>query len=611
MAKRKNLRVLHINPGNLYGGVETFLVTLARCRDLCPAMVPEFALCVSGRLEEELRQAGVAVHLLGATRLSRPWTVLRARAMLRQLICRRGRYDVVVCHQPWTQALFAGVVQQIGIPYVAYFHGPNGGGWPERLSRGYRPQLVIAPSLLTLDTVQPLHPDVPGEVLYYPLPVQATATSDLTAEQRITIRTQLKARPEDTVILQASRMEQWKGPDLVLRALGQLKNLPDWRFWLAGGAQRDHELSYLNELKRLAVELGIEDRVQFLGQRTDVPMLMRASDLYCQGNRGPEGFSLAFLEASYCGLPIVTSDLGGAPELIDSSTGILVAPESVPDLAEALRLLITDESRRNALGTRAKAKAVELCNAPKQLRQLSQLFARAAGHNRTVKQSDVSLQAVEVEVRARLSGGTSSTGVYEMVARTLCSVRRPGGTLVDVGCGAGQLWPSVQSLFDSYLGCDVVKYNSYPANQVFVKVDLDTGRVPLPDGTADVSAAVETIEHLENPRAFVRELARLTKPGGWVLVTTPNNLSLLSKLTLVLKNQFNAFQDSCYPAHVTALVETDLKRIASECGLTDLRTAFSCNGRIPGTCRHYPRWASRLFPRALSDNVLILGRKSD
>jgi SAM-dependent methyltransferase len=180
--------------------------------------------------------------------------------------------------------------------------------------------------------------------------------------------------------------------------------------------------------------------------------------------------------------------------------------------------------------------------------------------------------------------------------------------LVDVGCGAGQLRPFVQSLFDSYVGCDVVRYDGYPADKEFVKVDLDTIRVPLADGFADVAAAVETIEHLENPRALIRELTRLASAGGWVLVTTPNNLSLLSKPTLVLKNQFNEFQDGCYPAHITALVETDLKRIASECGLTDLRTDFSLQGRVPGTSWHYPRAISRLFPRSFSDNILLLGR---
>jgi len=156
---------------------------------------------------------------------------------------------------------------------------------------------------------------------------------------------------------------------------------------------------------------------------------------------------------------------------------------------------------------------------------------------------------------------------------------------------------------------DVICYEGFPAAAEFVALDLDAGVVPLPDGGADVVAAVETIEHLENPRAFLRELVRLTRPGGWVVVTTPNQLSLLSKLTLVFKNQFNAFQDGSYPAHLTALLEIDLRRMAAECGLAGVTIAYSGEGRIPGVPWHYPRFLSRWFPRALSDNVLLSGKR--
>ena len=54
---------------------------------------------------------------------------------------------------------------------------------------------------------------------------------------------------------------------------------------------------------------------------------------------------------------------------------------------------------------------------------------------------------------------------------------------------------------------------------------------------------METIEHLENPRAFVRLLTRLARPGGWVIVTTPNQHSLLSKGTFLLRGQHVHFQD--------------------------------------------------------------------
>lgn len=219
--------------------------------------------------------------------------------------------------------------------------------------------------------------------------------------------------------------------------------------------------------------------------------------------------------------------------------------------------------------------------------------------------------AAEVEARARQSLGTSDAAIYRMVAGVLKERRSSGGVLVDVGCGAGLLWSYVSEHFDRYIGIDAVRYQDFPAAAEFHPVDLDTGRASVPDACADVAAAVETVEHLENPRAFMRELVRLVKPGGLVVVTTPNQLSLLSLLTLVVKHRFSAFQDAHYPAHLTALLEVDLKRIAAECGLSDVQIKYSLQGRLVLTPWHYPRFLARLFPRALSDNLLLLGRKSD
>jgi 2-polyprenyl-3-methyl-5-hydroxy-6-metoxy-1,4-benzoquinol methylase len=215
----------------------------------------------------------------------------------------------------------------------------------------------------------------------------------------------------------------------------------------------------------------------------------------------------------------------------------------------------------------------------------------------------------EVEARARQSHGTSDAAIYEMVVKALEARGVAGGTLVDVGCGAGQLRPFVEPRFARYIGVDVVRYEDFPTDAEFTQVDLDTGRVSLPDESADVVAAVETIEHLENPRAFMRELVRLAKPGGWVVVTTPNQLSLLSLLTLVTKQRFNAFQDTHYPAHLTALLEVDLCRIAAECGLQNVSIMYSKHGRAALTPWHYPGFLSSIFPRALSDNLLLIGRK--
>ena len=108
------LRVLHLSAGNLYGGIETFLVTLARHRGLCADIEPAYALCFEGRLAEELRQAGAPVTILGAARMSRPWTLWRVRRRLAELL-RRECWDIVATHGCWPHALAAPVVRRDGV----------------------------------------------------------------------------------------------------------------------------------------------------------------------------------------------------------------------------------------------------------------------------------------------------------------------------------------------------------------------------------------------------------------------------------------------------------------------------------------------------------------
>jgi 2-polyprenyl-3-methyl-5-hydroxy-6-metoxy-1,4-benzoquinol methylase len=214
----------------------------------------------------------------------------------------------------------------------------------------------------------------------------------------------------------------------------------------------------------------------------------------------------------------------------------------------------------------------------------------------------------DVEERARLSLGRSHQRIYRSVADVL-GARGAHGLIADVGCGRGDLWQALGGTFQSCIGIDAVRYDGLPPEVEFHAADLDAARLPLRDASVDVAAAIEVIEHLENPRAFARELARIVRPGGWVVITTPNQLSALSLLTLVLKGRFSAFQDDAYPAHRTALLEIDLRRIMAECGLRDLAVSYTRLGRLPLSAWHYPDAVARLAPRRLSDNVVIAGRR--
>jgi 2-polyprenyl-3-methyl-5-hydroxy-6-metoxy-1,4-benzoquinol methylase len=215
-----------------------------------------------------------------------------------------------------------------------------------------------------------------------------------------------------------------------------------------------------------------------------------------------------------------------------------------------------------------------------------------------------------LESRARQSLGSSHDAIYWMVADALRARRIAGGHIVDVGCGGGALWHVLHREFSSYCGIDAVRYEGFPSDGEFWQADLDRDDWPIDANVADLVVAVETIEHLENPWAFLRGLTRIAKPGAWIAVTTPNQLSGLSLATLIVKRRFSAFQDAHYPAHRTALLHSDLRRLAGESRLEDVTVLYSYHGRLPLLPWHYPRALARRFPRALSDNLLLIGSKA-
>ena len=381
------MRVLHLSAGNLYGGLETVLVTLARCRALSPELECEFALCFAGRAENELRAAGAPVYRLGEVRVRWPLSILRARRALRALIRERG-FDAVICHSPWTQAIFGPVVRAARTPSIFWLHDvATGRHWLERWAARVAPDGAICDSRFTAATLPLIYPRVPCEVVYYPVaPAPGAARSD-----REALRAELGVAPEAVVLIQVSRMEQWKGHRLHLDALARLAGLPRWTCWMVGGAQRPHEARYLEALRAQAAALGIGPRVSFLGQRDDVARLLDAADIHCQPNTGPEPFGITFVEALYARLPVITTSIGGALEIVDSSCGMLVAPDDPEALAGALGRLIEDRELRARLGAAGPARATALCDPRTQMASL----VRALTKLRPAQARDARVKTVE------------------------------------------------------------------------------------------------------------------------------------------------------------------------------------------------------------------------
>jgi len=363
------VRVLHVCAGNLYGGVERIVAECAISRALCPQMVPSFAVCFDGRLAQEIDEAGVPCTRLGDVKASRPHTILRARRRL-GILLERDRPAAVICHSSWVYGLAAPVVRGARATLILWIHDRlSGRSWPERWAGLTVPDLVIANSHFTAASIPSVYPGLTPSVLY--APVAPGLSTCGRAEMRAAL---LGVDAHIPVIVIASRFEAWKGHRELLAAAARIAE--PWRMWIAGHAQRGDEQAYEGELRGLAAASGISDRVMFLGERRDVPDLMRAADLHCQPNTAPEPFGLAFVEALHAGLPVVATAMGGALEIVTPACGVLAPPGDGEALEHAIRTLVVDRDTRARLGSAGPARARELCD-PR--RQLAGLAALAAG----------------------------------------------------------------------------------------------------------------------------------------------------------------------------------------------------------------------------------------
>jgi glycosyltransferase involved in cell wall biosynthesis len=148
------------------------------------------------------------------------------------------------------------------------------------------------------------------------------------------------------VVGQFSRLSPWKGQDLLLEALVRCPEAHG----LFVGAALFGEDDYERELRDRVGQLGLTDRVQFLGFRSDIPELMSLCDVVAHTSIAPEPFGRVIVESMLCGTPVIAAAAGGAVELLDSRMGWLVEPGNVEDLARAIAEAMTDRSALRARG---------------------------------------------------------------------------------------------------------------------------------------------------------------------------------------------------------------------------------------------------------------------
>jgi glycosyltransferase involved in cell wall biosynthesis len=154
------------------------------------------------------------------------------------------------------------------------------------------------------------------------------------------------------IILNVGHIAWRKGQTILVKAFAQIApHHPEWILQLAGS----HTDQTSEEIRALARERRLEDRILLLGERSDAFDLMERAAIYVQPSFW-EALGLALQEAMFAGCACIGSRAGGIPELIqDEQSGLLCEPGNVEQLARALDRLITDPTRRRQLARNATA----------------------------------------------------------------------------------------------------------------------------------------------------------------------------------------------------------------------------------------------------------------
>lgn len=403
---------MYLNPVGVLGGAERVLLdVLSTVRTILPTAELHLVAGADGPLLERALQLGVQVAVLPMPdSLNNLGDSVATGGRLKQLL-RLGTRTIALRKQAFQYAeklrskvvsLQPNLIHSNGIKTHLLSHYARLGEFPliwhvhdyvqrrpivSRLLRWSRqsPQVVVGVSQsVANDATRAI--GVPVEVIHNALdllefsPLGPVADLDSLAGS-------LSAEKTVRVGLVAT-YARWKGHDIFLQAIQAIASRStNVQFYIIGGPVYQTAGSQFSrsELKRLASELGIHERVKFVDFQEDIASIYRALDIVVHASTKPEPFGRVVAEAMACGRAVVISRTSGVQELIDEEIDVPChTPGSVKELSEAVWSLISDAARRTALG-----KAVnEMAQGAFSLQRLGSKITQAYGRISSVCESD-------------------------------------------------------------------------------------------------------------------------------------------------------------------------------------------------------------------------------
>jgi glycosyltransferase involved in cell wall biosynthesis len=274
-------------------------------------------------------------------------------------------YDLVHVHSPVaafaTRYALRGL-RRTGKPRIIYtvhgFHFHEGGPALqnalflniEKLAGRWTDQMVVI-NQEDYQAAQSHHIVPPDRLQYVPgigVDTEVYRPESVTTGDVLAVREELGLEPEDELFLMVARFEPGKLHSDAIHAFAQLSRMNTHLVFAGDGA-------LLDEMQALAEDLGVRQRVHFLGHRNDIAVLMRAAVAVLLPSQR-EGLSRSVMESLSLEVPVIGTDIRGIRSLLDNGCGLLVQPGDVEALTKAMAWMIDHPQEARSMGRQGRVK---------------------------------------------------------------------------------------------------------------------------------------------------------------------------------------------------------------------------------------------------------------
>jgi glycosyltransferase involved in cell wall biosynthesis len=195
---------------------------------------------------------------------------------------------------------------------------------------------------------------------------------------RQSLREELNLEPTHRLVGMVANVRQSKGYEFYVKACAKVcKDDPHVTFLAIGDVNEQLAVP----IKALHAQLSLGDRLRFLGFRSDVSEILKQLDIFVLASTS-EGMPLSILEAMAAGNPVVASNCGGIPEMLDDGrTGLLVPPADPDALSEAISGLLKDSACARRLGQAAREKFFKEFTVDRMIDQYERLYVSRLGRD--------------------------------------------------------------------------------------------------------------------------------------------------------------------------------------------------------------------------------------